>query len=227
MLPPFQEVGEAADKLAECFVGVAVASVPVTDDEGCASTTGARLTQRERALWSELRCARRRAEFLAGRMAARRAVAHLLNWPAPGPIEILKDAGGAPFVVEPPALEVSISHSNGVALAVAALVPVGVDLETDDARPAAFASLFFSASERRTLSAVSGHVQQTLLNTLWTRKEAVSKVGRWGGTLAFARVDCLDSTVRVAGCPIAVRSTAAAGYVLSIAIEQREAFAHG
>jgi phosphopantetheinyl transferase len=66
-----------------------------------------------------------------------------------------------------------------------------------------------------------------MLNTLWTRKEAICKVGRWGGTLAFASVDCLGSDVRVADSAIKVKSASAAGYVLSIAAERQEGVEDG
>jgi 4'-phosphopantetheinyl transferase len=228
MSVPFVDVENAAAELATVFAGVAVASAAVAQPrDGGRDWLVDGLEQRERVVYEQLRCAPRRAQFVAGRVAARRAVARLLRDFAPRQAEILKDSQGAPFVVGHPSVRVSISHSNGVALAVAAHVPVGIDLEADDPRPAAFARLFFSAAEQRRLCTAGNHAQQTLLNTLWTRKEAVSKVGHWGGALVFAALDCLDSSVLIEGCAIEVRSVCAAGYVLSLASAREGRFGDG
>lgn len=227
MLPPLLEIERAAKELAAAFAEVAVAIVSVDDDDHHRQTKLARLGQRERDLCNRFRCSRRRAEFVAGRIAARKAVARLMRDHGPGRVEILNDVTGAPFVVALPSLQVSISHSNRVALAVAAHVPVGVDLEANEARPAAFARLFFTTQEQERLSTTAGEAQQTFLNMLWTRKEAVSKVGHWGGTLAFASVDCLAAHVHMDGRAIEVRSAATVGYVLSIAAQRLGNSIHG
>jgi phosphopantetheinyl transferase len=220
MKSPVKEIQRAAGELASDLPGVAVASVPVAEPGQSDEMVG--LVRREVALCAQHRNPRRRAEFVAGRNAARIAVGQLLGIKTPSDIEILKDATGAPFVVDHPRVRVSITHSNQVALAVAAFAPVGVDLEADEARPAAFSRMFFSRSEQDHLSATPDEAHQTMLNTLWSRKEAICKVGRWGGTLNFSTVDCLGSDVRVADSAITVKSASAAGYVLSIATERQE-----
>lgn len=225
MKSPVKEIQQAAGELASDFPGVAVASVPVGDPDQPDEMVG--LVRREVALCAQHRNPRRRAEFVAGRNAARLAVARLLGSETPNEIEILKDATGAPFVVGHPQVSVSITHSNQVAVAVAAFNPVGVDLEADEARPPSFSRMFFSHNEQQSLSATPGQEQQTMLNTLWTRKEAICKVGRWGGTLAFASVDCLGSDVRVADSAIKVKSASAAGYVLSIAAKRQKGVKDG
>lgn len=219
MKSPVKEIQKVAGELASDFPGVAVASAPVGEPGDPGEMVG--LVRREVALCAQHRSPRRRAEFVAGRIAARAAVARLVGSKNPQDIEILKDATGAPFVVDHPRVRVSITHSNQVAMAVAAFTPVGIDLEADEARPPAFSRMFFSRNEQESLSAAAEDAQQTMLNTLWTRKEAICKVGRWGGSLAFAAVDCLDSQVCVADSAIQVKSASAAGYVLSIAAEQR------
>jgi phosphopantetheinyl transferase len=227
MLLPFLQVESAAREIAKSFAGLAVASLPVAQAPDCRRDGGALgLVRGEQALYRQFRCAPRRAQFLAGRLAARRALARLLDGTTSGQPEILPDAMGAPVVVGYPSVRVSITHSNDIALAVAAHVPVGIDLEADEPRPAGFSRLFFSPAEQCRLC-TSGKARQTLLNTLWTRKEAVSKVGHWGGTLPFASLDCLDSSMLVEDSPIEVRSGCAAGYVLSVATAERRSFAHG
>jgi phosphopantetheinyl transferase len=228
MSPPCADIENAASELAGAFAGVAVASVPIARQRDCrGDCLAGGLVQGEHALCARLRCASRRAQFVAGRVAARQALACLGKDFASFPVEILRDRQGAPFVVGHPTVQISISHANDIALAVAAHVPVGVDLEADDPRPVGFARLFCSAGEQRRLSTASHQDRQTLLNTLWTRKEAVSKVGRWGGTLVFAALDCLDSSVLIEDWFIEVRSACAAGYVLSVASTSGRTFAHG
>ncbi len=217
---PVKEIQQAAGELASDFPGVVVVSAPVAEPGDAGEMVG--LVRREVALCAQHRNPRRRAEFVAGRNAARMAVARLLGIKTAESIEILKDPTGAPFVVDHPRVRVSITHSNQVAVAVAAFVPVGVDLEADEARPPAFSRMFFSPHEQASMSAAPDDARQTMLNTLWTRKEAICKVGRWGGSLAFAEVDCLDADVRVADAAITVKSASAAGYVLSIAAEKKD-----
>ena len=217
---PVKEIQQAAGTLASDLPGVVVASVPVPAPGEAGEMVG--LVRREVALCAQHRNPRRRTEFVAGRNAARMAVARLLGSSTVHDIEILKDATGAPFVVDHPRVRVSITHSNQVAVAVAAFVPVGVDLEADEARPAGFSRMFFSPHEQASMSAAPDDARQTMLNTLWTRKEAICKVGRWGSSLAFAALDCLDTDVRVADAAITVKSASAAGYVLSIAAEKKD-----
>jgi phosphopantetheinyl transferase len=171
----------------------------------------------ERSLYQGYRSPRRRAEFVAGRRAARRAVAIALDRPKGEPVEIGREPSGSPCVREDPGLRISIAHSSGVAVAVAARFAIGVDLELDAPRPAALARFFLSPRERDTLARAAAPAQQGLLNVLWTRKEAASKVGGWGGRLAFAALDCSGERVTVAGRQIDLRSARAAGYALSVA----------
>ena len=202
-------------RLARGLGEVAVAIAPVGGDRSC----GAALLGEERALWARHRSPRRRAEFLAGRIAARRAVAGALGEGGAAALEIGKDPTGAPAVRGHPALHVSIAHSHGFAAAVAAPFAVGVDLERTEPRPEAFARMFFTDAEHERLAAVPGPEREELLHVLWTRKEAASKVGRWGGRLAFGALDCAGETVTVSGLRIALRSAFTAGYALSVARE--------
>jgi phosphopantetheinyl transferase len=132
-------------------------------------------------------------------------------------LPIGKDASGAPHVESHTSLRISISHSQDVAVAVAAPFPIGVDIERDDPRPESFAQLFFTIAERQKFSRASARERHTLINTLWTRKEAASKVGHWGGRLAFARLDCSEDAVPIEGNLVDLRSTGAAHYRISLA----------
>lgn len=79
------------------------------------------LTREEQALLGGVPSPQRRAELVAGRVAARRAL--------PG-VEVLADPGGAPLLRNaPPGWSVSITHAAGVALAaVGPFARLGIDL---------------------------------------------------------------------------------------------------
>jgi phosphopantetheinyl transferase len=152
-------------------------------------------------------------------MAARRAVGIALGLPEGAAVEIGREPSGCPCVQGHAGVRVSIAHSSGMAVAVAARFAIGVDLELDAPRPAALARFFLSRCERDRLADAAEPTRQGLLNVLWTRKEAASKVGGWGGRLAFAALDCSGECVTVGDRQIALRSARAAGYALSVARE--------
>jgi len=220
MASPVAQIEQVLRELVQAFGDVAVVGVPVSGEAGAQEALGIAPTELlgvERSLYQRYRSPRRRAEFLAGRRAARRAVAIALDRPEGGSVEIGREPSGSPCVREHPGLRVSIAHSSGVAVAVAARFAIGVDLELDAPRPAALARFFLSPRERDTLAGAAEPTRQGLLNVLWTRKEAASKVGGWGGRLVFAALDCSHERVTVAGLQIDLRSARTAGYALSVA----------
>lgn len=216
MPAPFAQLERVLARLARTLGEVAVASAPV---DGAAAPRA--LVGEEQSVYEGYRSPRRRAEFLAGRIAARDAVARALGVEGSGgeELEIGKDASGAPEVKGHPAINVSIAHSHAVAVAIAAPFAVGVDLELGAPRPEAFARMFFTQAEHERLLGAPGPEREELLHVLWTRKEAASKVGRWGGRLPFGSLDCSGETVTVSGCRIALRSAFTEGYALSVARE--------
>ncbi|AWV89505.1 type I polyketide synthase [Bradymonas sediminis] len=157
------------------------------------------LTDGERAEYERFRSDTRKAEWLAARVAAKDLIhCHLRNFyglSTPlGDVTIAKDAQGAPFIelrgdsqqqmASTPLPSLTITHSNGVAIAaIAAPGPsgrAGVDLEAIEARVEAFADDYFSAAERALKFPESIHLEDSdpesaLLSTLWSIKEAVSK----------------------------------------------------
>jgi phosphopantetheinyl transferase len=128
----------------------------------------------------------RRREFLASRVAAKDAVR--LWWsrrhgtaelPHPSLFRIARDAQGAPYLVpgEGPALpHISLAHTASGAVAIAADVPAGIDLEpaSRDARP--LLSDFATDEEvglvERLAEACPDDVPAT---RLWCAKEAMAK----------------------------------------------------
>jgi phosphopantetheinyl transferase len=149
------------------------------------------LSRRERALWSAMPgVPKRRHEWLLGRVAAKDAVRELLESQhgivlPPADIEILPDAHGRP-VVHIAALNglglapvVSISHSGGVAAALAALDGrslVGIDIERVSGRAQEFERLAFTQDERRLLDGMPDAASRAEWRLrFWCAKEAAGK----------------------------------------------------
>jgi len=145
----------------------------------------------ERRDWANLRGpARRRQEWLSARLAGKEAVRCLLRqhhgldvWPAD--IEIYQEARGKPRVrggwlarltAEP---EVSLSHSGGVAVALAATgaagVRVGIDLEALRRPGKGFTPLAFDPEEERLLMDLGATGEDGWHLRFWCAKEAVAK----------------------------------------------------
>jgi phosphopantetheinyl transferase len=132
---------------------------------------------------------RRKRHWLNGRIAAKDAVRHYL-WRRHGhralfPKELLisNAPNGQPLVhphiteayVQP--LHISISHKGRWAAAIAASQPVGIDIETIEARPDSFLQVAFCAGELELLPAED---RDEWIARAWAAKEVVSKVGGTG-----------------------------------------------
>jgi len=226
MFAPVEPIERALLSLAETFGEVSVATTVVPAIGAFDSAGPPPLVGEEHALGDRFHEPHRRAQFIAGRVAARRALGQCLGPTVAADLVIGRSPAGAPVVDGHGYLHVSIAHSASVAVAVVARFPLGVDIERNDPRPEAFARLFFTDTERRKISAVDAGERPAVINTLWTRKEAACKVGHWGGRLPFARLDCADDAVTVDGQGLDVRSTSAANYQLSLATFRRRS-AHG
>jgi len=156
----------------------------------------------ERQQWMSMHAVqKRRHEWLLGRCAAKDAVRRLLEKHlnlqlSPREIEIVPDSYGCPRVqyagIEPgaqPAL--SIAHSQGVAVALAALVPglmVGIDLESLSRRRENYEAIAFHPDERSLLDALPWDLREEWALRMWCAKEAAGKAlgrGLSAGLLAF------------------------------------------
>lgn len=129
---------------------VAVAFRRVPRDPAC--DLGA-LAPCERALVAPGAAPKRRAEFAAGRRAAHAALARLLG-PAAAACTVARDREaptGRPIAVSaagaPLPVSLSISHAAGVAAAIAAREPVGLDLVLLEPLSRAFREEAFTAGE--------------------------------------------------------------------------------
>jgi acyl transferase domain-containing protein/phosphopantetheinyl transferase len=148
------------------------------------------LGRRERETWHNMTAVpKRRREWLLGRCAAKDAVRRLIQKRfglqlCAADVEILTDASGRPMVegawrqrlAAYPV--VSITHSGGIAAAVAALDPkqlIGIDMEHMGMRPEQFDGVAFSEKERHWLQGVSNGLREEWALRLWCAKESAAK----------------------------------------------------
>jgi phosphopantetheinyl transferase len=148
------------------------------------------LTASEREVFDRLAVDKRRREWLAGRIAAKRAVQKELGLPFQR-IEIRVEESGKPVVFirgEASELFLSISHSEGVAAAIVSRAPIGFDLEKIETRDRSFEDLVLTDADRRRLDGLSGSSRDEWLTILWCEKEAYAKLAGEGLRIPFAEL---------------------------------------
>lgn len=156
------------------------------------------LSESEKIQAADLQFAAKKQGFLLGRLAAKRALGALLEEPDPRQIEIRAGIHGQPLVQHPRAgaVEVSVSHSHGLAVALAypAGYPMGIDLETVAAVSAGVVLGELEASPAELTWLASGGVDAaTACCVLWSAREALGKSFRLGlnsplGILALSEI---------------------------------------
>lgn len=201
MVSPSISVAEALEKLCAPFsIEGAVEPVrPVTTKDKVT------LSPRELEIWQTLKSEKRKQEWFAGRIAARKAIQRHQKTTVKQQIEILRRESGAPFSPQFPSATISISHSGEYAVAIAAAVSVGIDIERIEKRPSSLLRSFFSEKEQSFLTAI--RLQKELhYNLLWTAKEAVSKVIKKGGTLNFKHIEVQENPVSINGKKTTIHS---------------------
>jgi phosphopantetheinyl transferase len=153
----------------------------------------------------------RRSQWLWGRIAAKEAARRLWNEagePAtyPADLAIVADEHGRPLLTRlghrqveaTPAL--SIAHTDGIAVALAALDPdarVGIDVEPIVERDPSFEVAAFTPDERALLDRWSGPIRAEWTSRFWCAKEAAAKasgLGLAGGPSSVEIVAAHDDT---------------------------------
>ncbi|MGC4746929.1 4'-phosphopantetheinyl transferase family protein [Micromonospora sp. DT201] len=141
------------------------------------------LHRRERHRFMRMRHERRRADYLAGRRAAKAAVTHLCGITEPAAIWVEPGALQQPVLGGPGTcgVAVSLAHSQHVGAAVAFDVahPVGIDLERVDPARAGILQTTLTPGERE-ITAGLRMAGLTAATAVWTAKEALAKFLRVG-----------------------------------------------
>jgi phosphopantetheinyl transferase (holo-ACP synthase) len=198
------------------------------------------LTVSERAVLDTLSVERRRRDWLAGRVAAKRALRAACRRlgetvPAYAAIEIRNDARGAPrFAIAGRSdlderLDISIAHSNGTAVAAVvdrlASGTVGVDVEVTKPLSIDLLKRVLRPEEIARLDAHSNAAPSPL--EMWTAKEAAMKAARHlchalrDVELSWTQPRSMRARITGAGLPahsILVRHRTAGRYTIALAI---------
>jgi 4'-phosphopantetheinyl transferase EntD len=178
------------------------------------------LTGAERNWYDALRSKKRKSEFCAGRIAAKLAIRKFRPDLQISEINVLRSESGAPIVTDIDEIHLSITHCARFAIAVTAPFFVGVDLEVNEPRPKALIKYFMNEAESVHILGKDPYLQDYETNCLWTRKEAVSKVGRWGGSLDFKTIDCTSTNTTVCGRTIELVTKSCDGFIATLAYEK-------
>jgi phosphopantetheinyl transferase len=142
------------------------------------------LSAEEAEEYRSLRHAKRRLEWLVGRIVVKAAVRSCMTAEAPlaSEITVKKDSSNSPFIhisggeEKDVLLHVSLSHSFDVAVAAAAEgVRVGVDVEKISEKIQEIADRFAKAEEVDRFSKNRNIPKETSLSCIWTVKEASLK----------------------------------------------------
>lgn len=205
-------------KLCRGTAHFSVAPIKASTREELLREAKARLTSDEYDTLETIRSEKRGAEFLAGRIAAKR-VLKSSPFDVRGNPSVRRSPNGAPDIEGYPQIRVSISHTGSYAVAVVADSRVGIDLERDEVRPNCLFDYFYSEAEKQAIFKLTGSAKTRFANQLWCRKEAASKVVGLGGQLPFSKIDCLRDLTTIGGRWIVLKSDVQSGYVAAIAYE--------
>jgi 4'-phosphopantetheinyl transferase len=179
------------------------------------SAVEAWLGPEEAAAFGALKTDKRRRDWLLGRLAAKRLLRRVLAGRghdlSPQSITVLRHADGWPQVSLPalgdaaPALTLSISHAGGIAFCAVTLGDnrlLGCDIERIEPRSAGFVEDYLTAAEQE-LVMRAGDRRDTLINAIWSGKEAALKAIRRGLAEDTRLVSCLPDLTGLTGTDVA------------------------
>lgn len=155
------------------------------------------LTADELTVFSGWRSEKRRAEWLAGRLAAKRLMRDALGW-SPAAWQIGRD-GAAPAILgaDLPGVVLSLSHSDGMGAATLSDTrtegSAGIDLQRIRPVHPGLCARVFSQEERGQIARLFGAESDPAgMLLLWALKEAAIKARRqpWGRPLQSLQVRC-------------------------------------
>lgn len=198
------------------------------------------LTEAEKRRFCGLKLPRRRQEWLGGRLAAKFALMQLAATKAlvPEQIGIVNDCHGQPLAqaadqICRPMPRLSLSHSGGLAVAVAAYAACGLDVQERSPRLVRVQERFADAEEQ---ALGAGTDALSWLTLLWAAKEAVKKrvYASQPTFMERIRVTALEGSL-AAGAPVllycalsdrpesvVVRAALRAGHALALTVEDGE-----
>lgn len=166
-----------------------------------------RLAETEKKRLNSLKNRKRRREWLAGRIAAKEAIFKMAGEKKGFPpalrgyqsIAVERTPAGRPWIVSGSEkhrdLSISISHSHGLAVAMASTTPCGVDIQKVDRALERIKDYFVNRAEIKILndSGTSLYSPRQKLALLWSAKEALKKQSRRKSLPGFHDLELLDA----------------------------------
>lgn len=157
-----------------------------TEPETLKNTPYRYLHDGELAQLKQYKLAKRRSEYLTGRVCAKLAASHYLRSalhipPEMNQMEISNYEYGSPFITFHsealfPVPTISISHSKGYGAAIAANHPCGIDIQSQEKSLIKVQEKYCDAQEySNLLKAVPKGSELLRLSLLWSSKEAIQK----------------------------------------------------
>lgn len=172
------------------------------------------LSEREAQHYGAFRFKKRKTEWLGGRLAAKGAALQHLEVMAgpnhPGPdwqdMEIETARQGRPYLVgingcKTALPEISISHSKGLAIGLAAMSRCGVDIQKIGESVVRVRDRFAGQAEYEMLAGMSSDFgMKKNLTLLWSAKEAIKKTAMNGPLPGFLDIELVEVQSRGRGC---------------------------
>lgn len=144
--------------------------------------------------FNSLKNEKRRVEWIAGRIAAKKAYSKFcekMNICKSDNVSVMNNKDRAPYFKEFPNLHLSITHCHEYAVSAVSYNSVGIDLEHIDSGSPHLIKYFFTDKESKSITkeSTSDEEIKASIAKYWTRKEAVSKFLKLGMKLNFRSID--------------------------------------
>lgn len=183
------------------------------------------LTPQEQKIFNSFKFKKKREDWFAGRIAAKKAFKQYLNIIGKSyniNISVFNNQDGSPYIYEFPHLELSISHSSQYAISIISKSKVGIDLEKIIQHNLSILKYYFSKKETLIIKKknYSNDKLNELITMYWTRKEAVAKYLKLGMKLDFKNLDTTSNIFSVSAISnqnIKLKTQRINDYYLSIA----------
>lgn len=107
-----------------------------------------------------------------------------------GSIELIRSAHGKPRLKGSDDIHFSVSHKDGIVCVEFSSCPIGIDIEAVSEPRYRIAEKTFTESERQALLRTENKAE--LFSTVWTRKEAYSKMLGTGYSCGFSKTETLS-----------------------------------
>lgn len=152
------------------------------------------LSDAELEFLKELKSPKNRLQWIAGRYAVKSAFfkyklerQSLLDLRC---VDILRGADSAPYLLQYPHVNISITHSFPYCIGVVCEKKVGIDIEKIFQPEDSLIRYFYSNKEQELLMDFKDHNEYSIKSVVyWTRKEAVSKLLGLGMKMNFKELD--------------------------------------